>query len=220
MMPLWGCDCPLLALAALALLSLAGDGPVCSQLPLFMPVFCEHTWQCLRLGFFHWGSYPGSGLLFQVTSLRLPSGHSGPILTLSNEARTSLPSPHLLVADAGVCTASPLGVTFGHVICGFKLFIYFSSHLCALWGSKARHRLTSQSVSWCLETSPFFKTPFLGWIFVPTSFASLFIFYIFPTSFQRQWAAFLGALYLLPAFRSCFLAFTQRSNVLLMNFLG
>ena len=118
-MPLWGCDCPLLALAALAFLSLAGDGPVCSQLLLLTPVFCEHTWQCLRLGFFHWGSYPGSGLLFQVTSLRLPSGHSGPILTLSNEASTSLPSPRLLVADAGVCTASPLGVTFGHVICGF-----------------------------------------------------------------------------------------------------
>ena len=130
MMPLWGCNCLLLALAALALLSLAGDGPVCSQLPLFTPVFCEHTWRCLHLGLFHQGSYPGSGLLFQVTSLRLPSGHSGPILTLSNEARTSLPSPRLLVADAGVCTASPLGVTFGHVICGFKLFIYLSSHLC------------------------------------------------------------------------------------------
>ena len=50
---------------------------------------------------------------------------------------------------------------------------------------------------------------------------SLFLsFSFFPTSFQRQWADFLGALYLLPAFRSCFVAFTQRSNVLLMNLLG
>ena len=49
---------------------------------------------------FRRGSYPGSGLLFQVSSLRLPMGHSGPILTLSSAARTSLPSPRLLVADA------------------------------------------------------------------------------------------------------------------------
>ena len=52
---------------------------------------------------------PQSGLLAQVTSLRLPSGHSGQILTLSTAARASLPSPCLLVAGAGVCAASPLG---------------------------------------------------------------------------------------------------------------
>ena len=52
---------------------------------------------------------PQSGLLAQVSSLRLPSGHSGQILTLSNAARASLPSPRLLVAGAGVCAAAPLG---------------------------------------------------------------------------------------------------------------
>ena len=57
-------------------------------------------------------------------------GAFGPILTLSNAARASLPSPCLLVVDSGVWTASLLGVTFGHVICGFSLFIYFSSRLC------------------------------------------------------------------------------------------
>ena len=35
---------------------------------------------------------PQSGLLAQVSSLRLPLGHSGPVLTLSNEAQASLPS--------------------------------------------------------------------------------------------------------------------------------
>ena len=40
---------------------------------------------------------PQSGLLAQVSSLRLPSGHSGPVLTLSNAAHASLPSPRLLV---------------------------------------------------------------------------------------------------------------------------
>ena len=38
---------------------------------------------------------PQFGLLSQVSSLRLPSGHSGPVLTLSNAARASLFSPRL-----------------------------------------------------------------------------------------------------------------------------
>ena len=41
MMPLWGHDCPLLALAALACLSLEGNGPACSRLALLSPLFCE-----------------------------------------------------------------------------------------------------------------------------------------------------------------------------------
>ena len=50
---------------------------------------------------------------------------------------------------------------------------------------------------------------------------SLFLSFIFfPTSFWRQWAAFLGAWCPLPAFRSCFVEFTQCSNVLLINFWG
>jgi len=35
---------------------------------------------------------PQSGLLAHVSSLRLPSGHSGLVLTLSNAARASLPT--------------------------------------------------------------------------------------------------------------------------------
>ena len=129
-MRLWGCDLPLLALAALASLSLSGDGPVHTWLALLSPLLCEKAWWCLSLWLFAGVTIPGPGLLFQVNSLRLPLGHSGPVLILSNAACTSLPSPLLLAADAGVCAASPLGVTMGHVICGFKLFIYFSSQLC------------------------------------------------------------------------------------------
>ena len=62
------------------------------------------------------------GLLSQVSSIRLPSGHSGPILTLSSAARTSLFSPHLLVADKSVWATSPLGVVVRPVICGVYLF--------------------------------------------------------------------------------------------------
>ena len=50
---------------------------------------------------------------------------------------------------------------------------------------------------------------------------SLFLpFMFFPTSFQKQWAAFLGAWCPLLAFRSCFVEFTQGVNVLLMNLWG
>ena len=104
-MSLWGCNCPLLALAACH-----QRGLVCSWLSLFSPLFCVWAWWCLRLELsFRVVAIPQSGLLAQVSSLRLPLGHSGQVLTLSNAACTSLPSPHLLVAGAGVCAASPLG---------------------------------------------------------------------------------------------------------------
>ena len=43
---------PFLALAAIACLSLAGDGLVRSQLALLSLLFCERAWQCFRLGLF------------------------------------------------------------------------------------------------------------------------------------------------------------------------
>ena len=93
--------------------------------------------QCFRLQFFS-GKFslslfpfflslaiPWFGLLSQVNSLRLSSGHSGPVLTLSNAARTSLFSPHLLVVDVNFWATSPLGVAVRHLICGFCLLIFF-----------------------------------------------------------------------------------------------
>ena len=74
MMPLWGRDCPLSALAALDPLSLAGDGLVHSQLPLLTPLFYEQAWWCLSLGLFTRVAIPGSGLLSQVSFLRLSYG--------------------------------------------------------------------------------------------------------------------------------------------------
>ena len=120
-MSLWGCDCPLPALAACH-----WRGMVCSQLSLFSPLFCAWARRCLSLGLaFRVVFIPQSGLLAQVSSLRLCSGHSGQILTLSYAARTSLFSPHLLVADASVWAASLLGVAVRRIICGFYLFIFF-----------------------------------------------------------------------------------------------
>ena len=100
-----GCSLSLDPLPALA--ACHRMGMVCSQLVLFSPLFCVWAWRCLRA--FRVVAIPQSGLPAQVSSLRLPSGHSGQILTLSNAACTSLPSPCLLVAGASVCAASPLG---------------------------------------------------------------------------------------------------------------
>ena len=49
----------------------------------------------------------------------------------------------------------------------------------------------------------------------------LFLSFIFcPTSFRREWAAFLDGWCPLPVFRSCFVVFAQHSNDLLMNLWG
>ena len=70
-----------------------------------------------------------------------------------------------------------LGVAIRLVICGFYLFIYFSSWLCC----PLRFQNSPQTCLWdcfLLFGNFSFKTPFLGLISVPTSFVSLFIFYI------------------------------------------
>ena len=77
---------------------------------------------------------------------------------------------------------------------GFKYLFIFPPGYVALCCSKACHRLGSESVSWCLETSLFFKTPFPGWSSIPTSFVSLFICYIFSYLFSKTMGCFSGCL--------------------------
>ena len=78
-----------------------------------------------------------------------------------------------------------------HIICGFYLFIYTPGYV-ALWDSKTPHRSAGERVSWCLETSS--KTPFLGWISVPNSFVSLFIFYILTYLLSKTMGCLSGCL--------------------------
>ena len=65
---------------------------------------------------------PQFKLLSHESSLRLLSGPSGPVLTLSNATRSSPFHPRLLVVDTGVWGTFLLGVAVRHVICGFYLF--------------------------------------------------------------------------------------------------
>ena len=86
------------------------------------------------------------------------------------------------------------GVTIGHVICGFSLFIYFSSQLCCpLWFQDS-----PQTWQWecflVFGNFSLFKTPFLGWSSVPTSFVSVFVFYIFSYLVSKTMGCFSGCL--------------------------
>ena len=55
-------------------------------------------------------------------------------------------------------------------------------------------RLSSESVSWCLETSLFFKTPFPRWISIPNFFFFLYIFYILSYLLSKTMGCFSGCL--------------------------
>ena len=76
------------------------------------------------------------------------------------------------------------------------------------------------SVSWCLESSLFLRLSSQdGALSLPL--LSLFFPFMFcPTSFQREWVAFLGVSCSLPAFRSCFVEVVQHSKDLLRNLWG
>ena len=108
------------------LLRPAGDRPVHSRLALLqncsvLPLFCQEpavssVRAFCRLIFSLSLAIPQFKLPSQVSSLRLPSGHSSQVLTLSNAACSSPFSSHLLVVDASVWGTFLLGVAFPHVI--------------------------------------------------------------------------------------------------------
>ena len=82
---------------------------VCHRLSLFSPLFRVRAWRCLRLRLaFRVVDIPQSGLLAQIISLRLALRVFCQILAMRLH-HASLPSPCLLMADAGVCAVSPLG---------------------------------------------------------------------------------------------------------------
>ena len=149
---------------------------------------------------------PQFGLLSPVMSLRLPLGHSGLVLTLGNAAHASLFSCSLLVMDVSVWATSPLGIAVRQIICGFYLF-FLPVMLC----SKIPKLPTDPLVRvfpgvWIL----LFSTPSQDES-LSLTLLSLFLCFIFcPTSFRKEWVAFLGTWCPLPMFRSCFVEFAQR----------
>ena len=76
---------------------------------------------------------------------------------------------------------------------GFNYLFIFSPSYVALCGSKACHRLGSECFL-VFGIFSLFKTLFPGGISVPTSFVSLFIFYIFSYLLSKTMGCFSGCL--------------------------
>ena len=187
---LWGRVCPFPLPPASG-----GAGPVRSRLILLwtclVPLFCERPAVCSgQVIFSLCFAIPQFKLLSHKSSLRLPSGHSSPVLTLSNAARSSPFCPHFLVADAGVRGTFLLGVAFRHVICGFYLFflpVRLPSEIRKLPPDPPVRGFPGVWKLPLLRLSSLDGCPSLALL-------SLFLSFIFcPTSFRRQWASFLGA---------------------------
>ena len=105
--------------------------------PLLNPLFCE--WARLHVRdfprkviffffFFFSAVIPQFGLLSHVSSLRLSSGHSGPVLTLSTGA-----AARLLVVDASIWATSLMTAAVRCVFCrGFFLPVMLRSEILKL----------------------------------------------------------------------------------------
>ena len=170
-MSLWGCNCPLPALAACH-----QRGMVCSQLVLFCPLFCEQAWQCLRA--FRVVAILQSGLLAQVSSLRLPLGHSGPVLTM--QPVPSCPAPACSGGYRRLCCFSAGSYRWAHNLWVLIIYLFFLPVMLpsdvprlatvrlfpGVWKLLSFRRLPSRDRSPSLPL----LSLFLSFIFFPTSF--------------------------------------------------
>ena len=154
------------------------NGPAVCSFSAFRQVIFSHSL-----------AIPRFKLLSHVSSLQLPSGHSGLVLTLSNAACSSPFRPHLLVADEGVRRTFLLGVAFRHVSCGFYLFLLPVRLPSEIQKLPQTHQCEGFLV---FGNFLYYMTPFPGRVFIPNSFVCLFIFYILSYLFSKTMAAFLG----------------------------
>ena len=203
-MPLafWLCRLP-------ASLPSAGDGPVRCWLALpwcsVSPLFCERASSALGLSFSRqsflsllpfsspslWLSHD-LGCCLTLAPSDCPQGIQAQSLLLSNAAHASLFSPRLLVVDTSIWATSLLGFVARHVLCGY-LFIFFSWLFCPL---KFQNSLQTYQWEGFLVFGNFssFMTPSPGWVSVPNSTVSLFIFSILSYLLSKTMGCLSGCL--------------------------
>ena len=93
-----------------------------------------------------------------------------------------------------LCCFSAGGITTGLVICGFKLFTYFSSLLCCPLCFQGSPQTQQWECFLVFGNVSLFKTPFPVRSSLPTSFVSFFVFYIFYYLFSKTMSCFSGCL--------------------------
>ena len=164
---------------------------------------------------------PRFGLLSHVSSLRLSSGHSGPVLTLgtSSAACASLPSPHSLVVDPSVWATSLLAVVVRCVFCGVFIFIFSSRLCCPLRFQNSPQTCLCEGFPLCGDFSSFL-TPSPGWVSGPKSFVSVFVFHILSYLLSKRLGCLSGCLVSSASIQKLFVEVAQHSNDLLMNLWG
>ena len=77
---------------------------------------------------------------------------------------------------------------------GFNYLFIFPPRYVALCASKARHRLDSEDVSWCLETSLFLRLPSQDGALSLPLLSLFFVFYIFSYLLSKTMGFFSGHL--------------------------
>ena len=184
------------------------------------PLWCIRAF-CRKDFFFVPLETPQFGFLSCISSLRLSSGHSGPVLTLRTDdaAHASLPSPHSLVANASTWATSLLGVVVRQVFCCFFFFFFSPSYISPWRFHNSRQICLSEGFLLCGNFSSFMiHSP--GWVSIPKSVVSDFVFIFCPTSFWREWVAFLGAWFPLLCSEVVLWKLLNIQIIFLMNFLG
>ena len=214
-MPLWGHDCPFLALTAPCLL-VSGEGwagphpassplvfaqsfvlwaglavpQVRSFLRIVLSLSSLSLSLCLSLSLSLWLSH-SLGCHLTLAPSDCPQGIWALSLLSAMQPATPVQPP----LSGSSCECWEFAVR--HKICGvllfIYLFIYFSSQLCC----PLRFQDSPQNQWWeCfLVFGNFpFKTPFPVWISIPTSFVSLFIFYILSYLLSKTMSCLSGCL--------------------------
>ena len=158
------------------------EGPICSCLALLWytlnPLFCEHARLNLRATgkFFFVCFVSVENHSFGCYLMLVPSDCPRGIQARSDDAAWPQQAPGLLLHwQRWLGTWSVV----------FLFFVFFPPGYVALWDSKTPHRPT-------VETSPSQLPPQDR--YPSLNLLSLFLSFMFcPTSFQREWVAFLGA---------------------------
>ena len=125
---------------------------------------------------------PQFGLLSHISSLRLSSGHSCPVLTLSMHCKPPCSAPACWWQMQVSWATCPLGVNgYVHILC----FLFFSSQLfCPLRLPNSPQ--TCPGEGFLVFGNFSFLTPSLGWVSIANCFVSVFFFYILSYLFLKR----------------------------------